>query len=187
MSFLIEVLNHPADAFRNKSKAGAWILAAVAILINTVFEPLLTWYVSSGHHIPDFFPMLRKTLYGCASYLSICAVLWVVCRCFGSSTPFINYLQTWGLTFIPNILCSFAVAFSETYFTVFWNNSIWGMLLSIVFFGILIWKTMLYIVFLREVAELKGGRMMGAFAAAGVGIILLAILNGYAGLKTPVL
>jgi len=85
------------------------------------------------------------------------------------------------------LLCSIAVAFSETFFTVFWNNSIWGMLLSIVFAGILIWKTILYVIFLREIAGLKGGKMVGAFIVIGIIIVGLALLNGYIGLKTPIL
>lgn len=61
------------------------------------------------------------------------------------------------------------------------------MLLSIVFVGILVWKAILYVIFLREVADLKGGRMIGAFAVVGIMILALALLNGYVGLKTPVL
>lgn len=187
MNSFIEILNHPKEAFRNKNKATAWFLVALTILINTVFEPLLAWLAGSMHPTPDIYLMLRNTLLGCVSYLIICVVFWVTCKCLGSKTPLNTYIQTWGLTFFPTLLCSFAVAFSETFFMVFWNNSIWGILLSIVFVGILIWKTILYIIFLREVADLEGGRMFGAFVAIGIIIITLALLNGYVGLKTPVL
>ncbi|MEN6314777.1 MAG: hypothetical protein ABFD25_11060 [Clostridiaceae bacterium] len=61
------------------------------------------------------------------------------------------------------------------------------MLLSIVFVSILIWKAILYVVFLSEVAGLKGGRMIGAFVVIGAMIIALALLNGYVELKTPIL
>jgi len=43
------------------------------------------------------------------------------------------------------------------------------------------------VLFLREVAGLKGGRMAGAFAVIGIIILVLAALNGYLGVKTPVL
>jgi len=187
MNPFFEVLNRPIDAFQNKNKAVAWFLAASAILITTIFEPLLAWFAGSQHPIPDIYMILRTTLLGCVSYLVISAVFWIICKCFGSKTPLKTYIQTWGLTFFPTLLCSIAVAFSETYFTVFWNNSIWGILLSIVFAGILIWKTILYVIFLREVAGLKGSRFFGAFVAIGVIIAALALLNGYVGLKTPIL
>ncbi|NLK71766.1 MAG: hypothetical protein GX285_01945 [Clostridiales bacterium] len=187
MEFFFEVLNHPKEAFRNRNKMAAWFLVAFTILINTVFGPLLAWFGGPFHPVPNIYWMLRTTLLGCLSYFAICAVLWVICKGFGSKTPLNVYIQTWGLTFFPTLLCSIAVAFSETFFTVFWNNSIWGMLLSIVFIGILIWKTILYVIFLREVAELKSGRMAGAFVIIGIMIIVLASFNGYIGLKTPVL
>lgn len=187
MNFLFEAINHPVDAFRNKNKAAACFLVASTISINTIFEPILAWYASPWRSVPNIYSMLLTTLWGCASYLAICVVFWGICKCFGSRTPLMIYIEAWGLTFFPTLLCSIAVAFSETYFTVFWNNSIWGIFLSIVFVGILIWKTILYIVFLKEVADLKGGRMFGAFVAIGIIIAVLALLNGYAGLKTPVL
>jgi hypothetical protein len=187
MHYFFEALNYPIEAFRNKNKAVAWFLVALTILINTVFEPFLAWYAGSLHPAPNIYRMLHATLLGCASYLTISAAFWVVCKCFGSKTPLKTYIQTWGLTFFPTLLCSIAVAFSETFFTVFWNNSIWGMLLSIVFAGILIWKTILYVIFLREIAGLKGGKMVGAFIVIGIIIVGLALLNGYIGLKTPIL
>lgn len=187
MNIFFEALNHPIDAFRNKNKAATWFLVAFTILINTVFEPLLGWFASSWHSAPDVYSILLTTLWGCGSYLAICVVFWVICRCFGSKTQLNTYIQTWSLTFFPTLLCSIAVAFSETFFTAFWNNSIWGILLSIVFVGILIWKTILYVVFLREVAGLKGVGMIGAFAVIGIMIIALALLNGYVGMKTPII
>jgi hypothetical protein len=187
MNAIMEALNYPIDAFRNKNKSAAWLLVSLTILVNTVFEPLLVWFAGPFHSAPDILMMLRNTLLGCAGYLAICTAFWLICKCFGSETPLETYAQTWGLTFFPTLLCSLAVAFSETFFTVFWNNSIWGMLLSVVFVGILIWKTILYVIYLREVAGLKGGRMAGAFVAIGAIIVALALLNGYVGLKTPIL
>jgi len=187
MNSFFEVLNHPVEAFRNNNKVAAWLLVASTILINSVFEPLLVWFAGSWYTDPDIYLMLRTTLLGCVSYLAICAVFWAICKCFGSKTPLKTYFQTWGLTFFPTLLCSITVAFSEAFFTVFWNNSIWGLLISIVFAGILIWKTILYVIFIREVTGLKGGRMIGAFIVAGIMIIILALLDGYVGLKTPIL
>jgi len=187
MNSFLEAVNHPIEAFRNKNRAVTWFLVVSTIFINTVFEPLLAWFAGSQHTTPDIYRILRTTLWGCASYLAISAVFWVICKCFGSKTPLKTYMQTWGLTFFPTLLCSIAVALSETYFTVFWNNSIWGMLLGILFAGLLIWKTILYAIFLREVAGMEGGRIIGAFFAIGIPIIALTLLNGYVGLKTPIL
>lgn len=188
MNALFSAINHPAEAFRNRSKAVLWLLPVVfTILANAVLVPLLDWLAAFSHPTQDIYYILRNIILGCASYLAICTAMWIICKGFGSGTPLGDYIQKWGLTFFPTLLCSIAVALSETFFTVFWNNSIWGMMLSIVFVGILIWKTILYVIFLKEVAGLKGIRLLGAFAAIGIIIVALALLNGYVGLKTPVL
>ncbi len=187
MKSFFDALNRPAEAFRNRNRALAFLLAAVTILIDTIFAPLLSYFAGPFPTAPDLPRMLLTTVYGCLSYLAVCAALFLVCRLFGSKAPLNAYLDTWGMTFFPTLLCSLAVAYSETFFTVFWNNSVWGMLLGIVFIGILIWKTILYVIYLREVAGLTGGRMLGAFAVVGILILALAWLNGFAGLMTPVL
>ena len=148
--------------------------------------PVLEWLAGYRHPTPDIFMMLRTALFGCISFLAICAVFCSSANAWQQNGT-IHLHPDMGLTFYPTLLCSIAVAFSETFFTVFWNNSIWGMLLGIVFAGILIWKTILYVIFLREVAGLKGGRMAGAFLVIGIIIYALAVLNGYMGVKTPVL
>ena len=124
---------------------------------------------------------------GVASYLLICTVMWLVCKCFGSKTNLQSYIQTWGISFFPNIICSITVAITEVYFYLIWNSPLWGMLLSIIFVGVLIWKIILYVLFLREVAGLVKARFLGAFVIITIVIAVMAALNGYVGLKTPIL
>jgi hypothetical protein len=135
----------------------------------------------------NFYNILLTTSLGICTYIIICVVFWLVSKGFGSKTGFGTYISTWGLTYFPTILCSFVVAFTEVFFHVFWNSIVWGMAFNVLFVGILFWKTVLYVVYLREVAGLRKGKMAGAFVVIGVFIVLLAMANGYLGLKTPVL
>ena len=64
---------------------------------------------------------------------------------------------------------------------------LWGMVLGIVFTGVLIWKIILYVLFLREVEGLRRVKLAGAFIIITIVIAILAAVNGYVGLKTPVL
>ncbi|MPN60660.1 hypothetical protein SDC9_208391 [bioreactor metagenome] len=70
---------------------------------------------------------------------------------------------------------------------MFWNSTVWGMLLNFVFIGILIWKAILYFVYLGEFAGLKGWRIIGASILMGVVILLMAAFSGYIGIKTPII
>jgi len=187
MRTILQALNKPVDAFRTKNNWVARGLVALTILINTVFDPLLRAFAGTLHQEIRVLHMLLTTVLGVCTYIAICAIFWLVSKCFGSKTGFVTYIGTWGITYFPTILCSFVVAFTEVYYYVFWNNVIWGMMFNILFIGILLWKTVLYVLYLREVASLKQGKMIGAFIVIGIFIILLTMANGYVGLKTPIL
>lgn len=187
MQILLQTLNKPLDAFKTKNKNVAWGLVIVTIITNTIFEPILRLYAGSTPTELDFPHMLMTTLYGLCTYIILCGLFWLVCKAFGSKADFSDYISTWGMTYFPTLLCSIVVAITEVFFYLFWNSLIWGMLFNILFVGILVWKLVLYILYLKEIAGLKRGKMIGAFAIIGVMILLLAMMNGYIGLKTPIL
>lgn len=106
---------------------------------------------------------------------------------FGSNRSLTEHINAWGISYAPTAICAVVVAVTEVFFYIFWNHTIWGMLLNIVFMGILIWKTILYFIYLREFADLKGWRFWGTCVVMGVIILVMARVNGFVGLKTPVL
>lgn len=188
MGTILQVLNRPEDAFKNKNKWAAWGLVALTILVNTVLEPILQVISDgAGVYTLDLKQKTLETILSIVTYFVICAVIWLMCKAFGSKTPFRDYVKSWGLTYFPTLLCAVVVAFTEACFFLFWNSLVWGMVLNILFVGILLWKTILYVIYLREVAELRRGKMIGAFVVTGIFIVLLAVMNGYFGIKTPIL
>ncbi|MBU4438981.1 MAG: YIP1 family protein [Acetobacterium sp.] len=189
MEMFLEVLNRPADAFKKGNRKLAWTLVGITIAVVTVFDAVMN-YLVNGKDYPAEINSVNLILLvglGVATYLGMCGIFWGIGKLFGSQTQLFKYIQTWGLTYMPTMLCGLTVVFVETYFTLFWNNAIWGLLLNILLVGILIWKTILYVVFLKEVAGLSGKKLIGAFLLCGIGILILAFLNLSIGLKTPIL
>ena len=188
MGKILQALNKPVEAFRaTNNRWTAWGLVVLTILFNTILEPILKVAQSNTDYTWNWQGALLAVVLSMATYVAITVAFWLVCKCFGSRTPFSRYLCTWGLTYFPTLLCTIVVAVTETYFYLFWNSVAWGLVFNILFGGILLWKTVLYVVYLREVAELKRGKAIGAFIVIGIFIILLAMVNGYVGIKTPVL
>lgn len=187
MNSLLEALNHPAEAFKRSNKAVSWGLVTITILINSIFEPVLQHFWGVNTPEIDVLKMLKVTVYGILSYLLISLAFWAICKCFGSKATLTDHINAWGISYIPTLLCSIMVAFTEVFFFLFWNSTIWGMLLNIVFVGILIWKAILCFIYLKELAGLKGWHILGASIVMGILILALASFNGYVGLKTPVL
>lgn len=187
MKSLIEALNHPGEAYQKGSRAISWGLVIITVLINSIFEPVLQRFCGVSTPNIDVLKMMRITGFGVLSYIIICFTFWAVCKCFGSKATFADHINAWGISYAPTAVCAFVVALTEVFFFVFWNNKIWGMLLNIVFIGVLIWKAILYFIYLKELAKLKGWRFFSVCAIMGIIILAMAALNGYAGLKTPVL
>lgn len=187
MKQLIEALNHPAEAFAKGNKAVSWGLVIITILLNSVFEPVLQHCYGVNRPEFEMLRMLKITGYGILSYALICILFWAVCRCLGSNRTVSDHIKAWGISYAPTAIYAVVVAFTEVFFYLFWNNTIFGMILNIVFVGILIWKAILYFVYLRNFASLKGWRFFIACIVMGLIILIMAALNGYVGLKTPVL
>jgi hypothetical protein len=189
MGMFIEAFNRPTEAYRRRSGHIAWVFVIAAVLFVTVFDQITNYYANIGNFDVAIDPL--KMLYlagaGIATYLVACMVLWAICRAFGSKTQLPVYFKTWGISYIPTAFCALAVSLSETYFYVFWNNSLWGLLLSIAFIAILIWKIILYVVFLRETIGLKGKKFAGAFILCAVVFLALAMAGMRIGLKSPIL
>lgn len=67
------------------------------------------------------------------------------------------------------------------------NSMAWAIIFNILFVGILIWKSILFVIFLEEVAGLKRGKLAATFIICGIAIFMLALFNTYIDLKTPIL
>lgn len=187
MKHFIEALNFPAETFEKGNRVVSWGLVIITILLNSIFEPILQHFCGLNRPEIDMLKILKITGYGVLSYALICLAFWAVCKCFGSNKSMSEHINAWGISYAPTAICAIVVTLTEVFFYIFWNNTIWGMLLNIVFVGILIWKAILYFVYLKAFANLKGWRFFVAVAVMGFIILIMAGLNGYVGLKTPVL
>lgn len=185
MKTFIKVLNDPVRTFKEKHISLSIALLSLTVFIVTIFDPILNLLVNEISI--DFIQMVKVTLLGFVGYGCYCAGMYLICRLFGSKQKLSCYFTQWALSMIPTAICALVVTIMENYYYVFWNNSIWGLLLNFVFGGILIWKTVLYIIFLREVSGLKSKRFAGAMILNVIFILVLAAVMGYMGLKTPII
>jgi len=189
MNIFLEALNKPADAFKRGNRKVSWILVALTIGVVTIFDPLLQTFVNgTGVAKPiDVLQIVWLSAAGIGTYLLICTLFWIIGKIFGSHTNLKTYIRTWGISYFPTLLCAIIVAVTENYFFLFWNSVFWAMFFNVVFVGILIWKTTLYILFFKEVAQLNRGKLIGSIILGILAIIILAWINAFIGLKTPIL
>jgi len=189
MKQIMEAVNKPVAAFKRADARLSWSLVGVTIGLVVILDPVLSIFAAITPNQPgfDFRQALLLVLAGVATYGAICTAFWVVGRIFGSPASWQTHLRTWGITYIPTLLCALLVAITENYFFLFWNSLFWSLFFSIAFVGLLIWKTVLYVLYFREVAQLRRGRLVGALVLGGLAILLLTLLDVTLALKTPIL
>jgi len=189
MNLLLEAFNKPVKAFRRADARLSWTLVALTIGMVVILDPVLRMMADITGVNPgiNVIQMIALSAAGVATYCAICTAFWAIAKIFGSPVPWQTYIRTWGITYIPTLLCALIVAFTENYFFLFWNSPFWSLFFSIAFVGILIWKTILYILFFMEVAQLSRGKLVGALVLGGIAIVLLASINMSIALKTPIL
>lgn len=185
MNTLINLINNPKNTFQEKHISLSVSMLFLTVISVTVFDPVLR-FLSKGEDI-DFLRMGMLTVYGFLGYGIFCIGLFIVCKIFGSKKSFTFYLTQWALTMVPTLLCGIVVTIIENYYYIFWNNSIWGMLLNVIFGGVLIWKVILYIIFLKDTLELKNIKLFFTIIFISMFILILAAFMGYIGLKTPII
>lgn len=189
MNSLIKTINKPKEALLDGNRTIAWSLVAVAILASSFLAPTISYFFSIVRHSTfNVGQAFIVSVYGVAAYLAFCTAMWATCKLFGSKATLATYISTWGLTFVPTALCAIILPFTETFFYVFWNNSIWGILMSILFVMFLIWKFILYVLYLKEICSLSKWSLLGAMIVVGVEIVVLASLQcRYLGIMVPII
>lgn len=180
-------MNHPLIAFQKGDKEIAWSLVGLTILVDSLVVMLFDYFLGNGQKTLDLLKGMELIIFGIVTYLVICTILWAVGKLFASSLSWRDHVKAWGITYMPTLFCAICVVITENYFYLFVGNILLGAVVNIVFIGILLWKTLLFIIYLREFVGLKGYKFWGAGLILGVCILLLAWGNAWVGLRTPVL
>jgi len=116
MRDFLDILNHPADAFRRKNRLLAWGLVAATILVEVIVDPLLSFWVNGFEPAIWSEETIILLLSGIVSYAAISVGFYLICRAFHSTAPLSVFLYTWGLTYLPTLICAFVVSFMESCF-----------------------------------------------------------------------
>lgn len=180
-----ELIMHPDRAFKKGNPYLSYILVILTVVTIVFIDALLGHLNDNG--VPSAGRMLLTTIYGIMSYVAVSAAMWLLCYCFGCRCSILEYVQNWGLTFIPNLIVALLVAWSENYYLVFYCGEWVGVLFFMLFVTCFLWKIILYAIFINEKGGLKGSKLAGAFILGAIIVAVLAYINVNVGLKTPVL
>ncbi|MGC6767938.1 hypothetical protein ACYSNR_16955 [Enterococcus sp. LJL128] len=184
MKKIFEILNDPVGSFNKQDKVISLLFVSFTALIVTAFDPLI---MGTSFTIIN---LLKIFLLSLIEYSLFCLLLFAVCWIFGNRQKLSWFLTQWAFTLFPTMIFSVLIPLMfiiESNYNHMSENFLWGLFVNIVFFGALIWKVILYVLFLRKAAGLKGIRFYGALLLIIVAALFLAEFMGGIGPKTPII
>lgn len=185
MKGISALCTYPEEALKENYRKMSFSLVLMTIAVVTILDPVLAYFIK-GYDI-DIYNIILMVILGIAAYLFDCSVFWLIGKGFGGKANLMVYINKWGITFLPTLFCAVFVVFTENYYELFVGNELLIILFNFLFIGVLFWKTIIFVVFLKTVPELKGARLVAAFLILCIIIVFLALLYGRLGLRTPII
>lgn len=190
---ILTYLNSPYEFIKNVGQNGRPGLSISIVAAGSAFAGFVApvaYYLVNRNDFPvslDILNMMTIFLVSICTYPVACGILWLASRFAGSRCGFREIISTWGLSYIPTILCYMVVVAGECAFYYFIGNTVLKLLINTLFLLLLIWKAIFYFIEARAVLRIKGYRLAIATLAIGVLFALLMFINIQFGLISPML
>lgn len=126
----------------------------------------------------------------CISILTVilaCLSFSVISSAFKKKVSLKEIAASWGLSYIPNIICLALYTLTQIVSYNFISNSVVSFIVNTIFIMLLIWKVIFYFIEISVVLKLNGAEFF--IATVGIGLIFIALmLIGFSvGIQVPVL
>lgn len=166
---------------------GSIILMLLNTLLLTIIMPVVYYcYFKNIYSITleavklviIFCISLAITVISCLSFLFVSVV-------FKKNIQFKEITAFWGLSYIPNIVCTILYTLTELFNYVLIGNSLAGFIINTVFIMLLIWKAIFYFIQMNFVLKLSGFEFITASIAVGIVFIALIFAGSSAGIQIP--
>lgn len=165
------------------------LVVAITCLFNAVAAPLAYQLFNHGAYEAGFSigMSLQILAVSIVSFLLSCLLFRLLAMQFKKQVKFVQILSTWGISFLPTLLCIAAVEASEAGFYLFMGNMGLSLVFSTFLILLLAWKIILFFMELGVVLGLKGRQTAWAVVIAAVVYVILMIVSFNLGLKVPML
>ncbi len=123
---------------------------------------------------------------GISTFLAECLVFWLFSIIFKKEASFKQFVSTWGLSFIANLICIltyFMLQLSDirTY------NTIFAFLISTFFIILLVWKAIYYFIEMKLVMKATAFELVIITFICGMIFTVLMMVNSFIGIQIPML
>ena len=165
------------------------VIVTLVCVLNTVAAPIANVIANGGSYVGSFsvWERLGVLAVSLGSFMVACLLFWLLAAVFHKNVEFKEIVSTWGISFIPNILCIAAVEASEAGYYLFMGNAWLGLILCTFLVLLLAWKAIYFFMETGVTLGLKGGQTVGAVVITGIVYVIIMWAGFRLGVKVPIL
>lgn len=176
------------DNIKGRLQASIFTVFMTAFL-GSVIAPILYFFANRNKyeislHIGSMFIGLSVSI---VTWLAVCALLWLLAKVFNKGIGFGQMTATWGLSYIPNLLC--VVLYNLLFIIPEINNGsgFSTFIISSFFIMFLVWKAIYYFMLMRFVINTTLGEFSVITAVSAVVFTVLMVIGFAVGIQVPML
>lgn len=176
------------DNIKGRLQASCFTVIITAFL-GSVIAPLVYFYrYKDRYEISlDISGMLIGLTVSIATWLLICASFWLLSKAFNKELGFGQIASTWGLSYIPNLLC--IILYNLLLIKPEINNGsgLAAFIISTLFIMLLVWKAIFYFMLMRFVLDTTLREISVITAVSAVVFTILIMIGFKVGVQVPML
>ncbi len=181
----------PLDVM-NRNEVNGRLQASVATVLTTavlgsVITPVLYYFADKGRYAVslDIGGMCIGLIVSVVTWLAVCAMLWALSKAFHKGLRFGQVASTWGLSYIPNLLCVMLYCLLLNIPGIYNGSNVLAFVFSVFFIILLVWKAIYYFMFLRFMIDTSVGEFAIVTAVSAVVFAALILLGSKVGIRVP--
>lgn len=188
---ILKSISSPLQVIKTEKAEDKLRVSIILMLLNTLlltiimpivyyfyFKNLYSITLEAVNLVIIFCISLAITVTACLSFLFVSII-------FKKNIPFKEITAFWGLSYIPNIVCTILYTLTELFNSVLIGNSLAGFIINTVFIMLLIWKAIFYFIQMNFVLKLSGFEFITASIVVGTIFIALIFAGSSAGIQIP--
>ncbi len=182
----LEVINR--NEVKGRIHASVVTVLATAIF-GSVIAPIIYFCANKSRHdiSLDIGGMFTGVSVSIVIWIAVCVLLWLLSKAFRKGLGFGLMASTWGLSYIPNLLCIVLYNLLLNIPGIYNGSGVFAFIFSTLFIILLVWKAIYYFMFLRFVIDTTLGEFVAITAISAVVFAALIILGSKVGIQVPMI
>lgn len=193
LSNIFRAVFSPLEVVKRQAVEGRLQASVLIVLAAAVAGAFLTpsaYYLANKNKYEislNLGSMLIMLFTGVLTWMAVCLLFWLLSVLFKKQAGFIEIMSTWGLSYIPNLLCIIAYCILQSGFDLYIGSGFAGIIINTFFIMLLVWKAIYFFMEMKLVVRTNGQELLISIIISGIIFVLLMAAGFSVGIEVPML